>query len=266
MIFCPLASGSSGNCTYVEAGGVRILIDAGLSCKRLCMLLNSINVKPETIDAIFVTHEHADHIAGITVFSKKYSVPVYANAETHRAMMAKKTVVQPGLIRVIAPDRIFYLKKAQILPYSTPHDSVRSMGYSIMQGGCKCTVMTDIGHVSEPMLEAAADSSILLLESNHDVEMLKCGPYSASLKRRILSSRGHLSNADCGAALLKFYRRGIRTVVLGHLSKENNTPELAMVTVKSILQENGILDSMQVICAKRDEPTGIFRIGEETGC
>ena len=263
MRFAPLASGSSGNCTFVEAGDVRLLIDAGPSARRLADLLRGIDVDPASVSAILITHEHTDHIGGAAVFSRKYGIPVYANAETHEAMLLKKTEISPGLIRVIEPDRIFYIRQAKILPFATQHDSARSMGYSVMHGACKCTVMTDTGRVTDQMLDAAAGSDVILIEANHDVEMLKCGPYPASLKHRILSARGHLSNEDCGAVLCRLYDTGVRNVVLGHLSEENNTPELARVTVESILQEKGILREMRIIVARRLEPTGVFRIGED---
>ncbi len=263
MIFAPLVSGSSGNCTYVEAGDVRLLIDAGPSARRICGLLREIGVEPSSIGAILITHEHTDHIGGVAVFSKQYGIPVYANAETHDAMLLKKAEIPPALVRVIEPDRVFFIRQARILPFSTQHDSARSMGYSVMHAGCKCTVMTDTGRVTERMLEAASGSDVILIEANHDVEMLKCGPYPAMLKHRILSARGHLSNEDCGTALCRLHETGVTNAVLGHLSQENNTPELARVTVESILQEKGILGEMRIVVARRLEPTGVFRIGED---
>ena len=240
-----------------------MLIDAGPSARRLSELLRGIGVDPSSIGAILITHEHTDHIGGVAVFSKKYGIPVYANAETHDAMLLKKTVIPPGLIRVIEPERMFYIRQARILPFSTQHDSARSMGYSVMHGPCKCTVMTDTGRVTDQMVESAAGSDVILIEANHDVEMLKCGPYPASLKHRILSGRGHLSNEDCGAALCRLFETGVTNAVLGHLSEENNTPDLARVTVESILQEEGILQEMRIVVARRTEPTGVFRIGED---
>ena len=155
------------------------------------------------------------------------------------------------------------MKSVRIHPFSTPHDAVRSMGYVLSCDQGRCGVMTDIGHVTDGMLDLLTDCDILLLESNHDVDMLKSGPYPFHLKRRILSKTGHLSNDDCGLALIKLFGRGVRNVILGHLSKENNTPELALVTVRSILEENGLLEAMHVEVAKRDEPTGVFVIGTQ---
>ena len=263
MLFSPLASGSSGNATFVEAGGLRFLIDGGLSCRRLCQLLCAIEINPATIDGIFITHEQTDHIAGVPVFSKKYNVPVYLNEETYLAMEEKGYPIQPQNLRIIRPDLPFYVKSVRIHPFSTPHDAVRSMGYVLSCDQGRCGVMTDIGHVTDGMLDLLADCDILLLESNHDVDMLKSGPYPFHLKRRILSKTGHLSNDDCGLALIKLFGRGVRNVILGHLSKENNTPELALVTVRSILEENGLLEAMHVEVAKRDEPTGVFVIGTQ---
>ena len=260
MIFCPLCSGSSGNSSFLESGGTRSLIDAGLSAKRIAELLKEIDIDIATISAILVTHEHSDHISGIGVLSKKYRIPVYANAECFNAMpAASREKIPASCIRLFDTDHLFFLSGLQILPFSTPHDAARSVGFSILSEGCKCTVMTDIGHIDERMLSIAADSDLLLIEANHDVDMLMAGSYPYQLKKRILSGRGHLCNEDCADALIALHERGVRNVILGHLSKENNSPELAQVTIDSALKTAGIHD-MNIMIANRDHPLGMFSI------
>ena len=260
MLFCPLCSGSSGNASFLESGGTRILIDAGLSAKRIAGLLDEIGIDVATVNAILVTHEHSDHISGVGVLSRKYRIPVYANAECFNAMPAStREKIPAACIRLFETDHLFFLSGLQILPFSTPHDSARSVGFSILSEGCKCTVMTDIGHVDERLLSIAADSDLLLIEANHDVDMLIAGGYPYALKKRILSGRGHLCNEDCAAALIALHDRGVRNVILGHLSKENNSPDLAQVTIDSALKEAGIRD-MNIMIAERDRPLGMFSI------
>ena len=260
MIFCPLCSGSSGNASYLEAGGHRVLIDAGVSAKRITELLDQIRVDVSEIDAIFVTHEHTDHVNGIGVLTKKYRIPLYINAECFNAVpVSIREKIPAACVRVFDPDHAFSLHGLQVLPFSTPHDAAHPVGYSFTSEGCKCTVMTDIGHVSERMLSVAEGSDILLIEANHDVDMLLAGGYPYMLKQRILSRNGHLCNEDCARTLVELYGRGVRNVILGHLSAENNTPELAKVTVESMLRDAGIRD-MNVVLALRDRPTGLFEV------
>ena len=261
MLFSPLCSGSSGNASFLEAGGRRFLIDAGLNAKRMTALLDAIGVPVSTVDAIFVTHEHIDHVAGIGVLAKRHHIPVYAVAQCFSALppLIKKQLPVTEM-RVIEPDRDFYpTADVRVLPFSIPHDAAHAVGYSFFAEGAKCTVMTDIGYVDERLLSHAADSDLLLLEANHDVSMLLAGEYPYPLKKRILSRSGHLCNEDCGRALVQLASRGVKNVILGHLSDKNNTPDLARVTVESMLRAEGI-ETMQVAVALRDVPTGVFRI------
>ena len=260
MTFCPLCSGSSGNASFLEAGGLRVLIDAGMTGKRITELLHGIDIQAHTIDAILVTHEHSDHIAGVGVLSRKYGIPVYADAECFERMLPMIGGLPASNMRVFEPDREFYIKTLRVLPFSIPHDCVRPVGYALSAGGRKVCVMTDVGHVSARMLDAAADSDLLLIEANHDVDMLRAGSYPYPLKQRILGGSGHLSNEDCGLALAKLYERNVRSAILGHLSNENNTPELAMVTVRTVLEEAGIPEDWFVTVAERYKPTGVFTI------
>ncbi|HRX57942.1 MAG TPA: MBL fold metallo-hydrolase [Eubacteriales bacterium] len=260
MLFSPLCSGSSGNASYLEAGGVRLLIDAGVSAKKMEALLSMIDVSARSIDAILVTHEHSDHVTGVGVLSRRYDLPVYADTECWEHMPASVGAIAVKNRRVFVPDHDFCLGPLCIYPFSTPHDSAHPVGYTFRHEGKKLSIMTDVGHVSGAMLDAVADSNLLLLEANHDVDMLKAGSYPYPLKMRILSPRGHLCNEDAGLVLQKLYSRGVKNAILGHLSQENNTPELALVTVQSVLENAGLLESMFVTVADRFEPCGVFEI------
>ncbi len=260
MRFCPLCSGSSGNATYLEAGGARLLIDAGLSCKRITELLARIGVTPDLLSAILVTHEHIDHVRGVNVLSKKYDLPVYANAETWTAMRQELKDVAPKNMCVFESDRDFYLAGARILPFTVPHDAIHCVGYTVSADGHKVGVCTDLGHADARILSILSGCELLLFEANHDVDMLMAGSYPYRLKKRILSGNGHMNNEDCGKAIVKLYETGVRNVILGHLSRENNYPELAMVTVRAALQEAGIADRVNLAIAAREEPTGVFTL------
>lgn len=258
MRICPLCSGSSGNSTFVESGGTRLLIDAGLSCRKLCSLLERIGIRPDTINAICITHEHIDHVRGAAVLSRKFGIPIYANAACHQAMYDLLYDVPRSSIRVFESDTPFLFQGVSILPFSTPHDAAHSVGYTISDGDNRVTIMTDIGHMDERLLKCAEQSKFVLLEANHDVDMLMAGPYPYSLKLRILSPIGHLCNEDCARAIVELARHGVKTVVLGHLSSENNFPEIALATVNSELETEGLLGQVTVTVAKREEPTGYF--------
>lgn len=259
MKLCPLCSGSSGNATYIEAGGTRILIDAGLSCKRITELLERIGVDARSLSGIFVTHEHDDHIRGVNILSKKYDLPVYANADTWSMMREKLGGVAPKNVCVFESDRDFYLAGMRVLPFSVPHDAIHCVGFTVTAEGHKVGVCTDLGHVDARILSILSGCELLLFEANHDVDMLMAGSYPYLLKKRILSGNGHMNNDDCGKALVKLYATGVKNVILGHLSKENNYPELAMVAVRAALEEAGIGD-MQIAVARREEPTGVFEL------
>jgi len=260
MLFSPLCSGSSGNASYLAAGGVRLLVDAGVTAKRMESLLDMIDVSAKELDAILVTHEHSDHVSGVGVLSRRYDLPVYAAAECWEHMPASLGDIATKNKRVFEPDHDFYLQQLCVHPFSTPHDAAHAVGYSFFHDGKKLSIMTDIGHVSSGMLDEVAGSDLLLLEANHDVDMLKAGSYPYPLKMRILSSRGHLCNEDAGLVLQKLYDRGVKNAILGHLSQENNTPELALVTVQTVLESAGLLDNMFVTVADRYQPCGVFEL------
>ena len=260
MKLCPLCSGSSGNATYIEAGNARLLIDAGLSCKRITELLERVGVDPRTLSAILITHEHIDHVRGVNILSKKYDIPVYANADTWSVLKAPLRDVAAKNVCVFESDRDFYLAGARILPFSVPDDAVHCVGFTVSAQGHKVGVCTDLGHVDARILSILSGCDLLLFEANHDVDMLMAGSYPYLLKKRILSGNGHMNNDDCGRALVKLHETGVKNVILGHLSQENNYPALAMIAVRSVLEEAGIANDMQIAVAAREEPTGVFEI------
>lgn len=255
----PLFSGSKGNCIYIGTETSKVLVDAGYSCTRIAAELKKADEDMASIDGILVTHEHSDHIAGVGVISRKYDIPVYANSETWAEMEARLGNMASKNIRVI-DEQDFYVKELCIQPYEISHDAVRPFGYSLTAGGKKVSVMTDLGHVTEKIFEQVSGSSIVLLESNHDVEMLKCGPYPYYLKRRILSTHGHLSNDDAAQTAYRLVQSGVRGILLGHLSENNNFYELAYETVCGFLQQNGVVIGKHVAVgmAKREGMTGVY--------
>ena len=233
--FCSLYSSSSGNCTYIGTSKGGILIDIGVSAKRTCEALNSIGVDPSSISAIFITHEHTDHISGVKVFAKKYGTTVYATEGTLLGM-EEKDVLDPVIRTAVVPFTGIEAGGIWVRPFSTPHDSRESCGYSaVTPDGRRISVATDIGRMTDTVMNAILGSDLVLLESNHDVGMLQNGPYNFHLKQRILSPIGHLSNESCAKAAVKLFESGTTRLVLGHLSKENNIPSLAYETTRSAM-------------------------------
>lgn len=246
MFFCALSSGSKGNSYLVAGEKSRILIDAGTTAKYLTDSLTSIGVSPEELDGIVVTHEHSDHIAAIKVLAKKYDLPVYANAKTMQEILAKSGELPKKNVRVFETGVDFCIGDLDIVPFRTPHDSVSSCGFSVYHKANKLTVATDIGHMTKTVLEACKQSDLLVLEANHDVDMLLNGPYSPYLKQRVQGPNGHLCNEVCGKTLAYLLDFGLKQAILAHLSEENNTPETAYKTVCDCLAERGAADQKDI--------------------
>ena len=255
----PLFSGSSGNSILIKTDETSILVDAGVSCSRIADELDRLGESVHMISGIVVTHEHSDHIKGIDVLMRKYDIPVYANEATMCELETKLKDPSVKNMRVI-DDSPFYINDLAVLPFHTPHDAKDPFGYTFIAGSKQVSVMTDIGKVTGSMINAVSGSSIVLLESNHDVEMLKAGKYTYQLKRRILSGIGHLSNDDAGDAALKLVAEGTKGIILGHLSINNNIETLAFRTVANSLEAGGVAVGKQVglMMAKRDCATGMF--------
>ncbi|KRQ86299.1 putative metallo-hydrolase YycJ [Caloramator mitchellensis] len=247
MQFCSIYSGSSGNCLYVGTEKTRLLIDAGLTGKKIESGLIEIGVSPSEIKGILITHEHDDHIKAAGILSRRYNIPIYANTNTWNAIYGVIGEVKLHNIKVFQGFDGFEIGDIYIKPFKIPHDAVDPVGYSFYHSNKKVSIATDIGYASDEVKDNIKDSDFILLESNHDVEMLKVGPYPYYLKRRVLSDKGHLSNEDCGKAIVDIINSRLKKVMLGHLSKTNNYPELALRTVISVLEMNGIKDGKDLI-------------------
>ncbi len=237
--FATIASGSSGNCIYVASNHTRLLIDAGLSGKRIEAGLGELSLTGYDIDAMLVTHEHNDHVDGVGIMSRRYDIPVYATEGTWAKMPEKVGKFKPANKNPLYSGETLIINDLCITPFDIPHDAAQPVGYCISDGKHKITVATDIGHITDEVRESIKDSTVLLIESNHDVDMLKMGPYPYNLKQRVLSDFGHLSNENCGIMLKDVLNSTLKYVFLGHLSSENNTPMLAFETVKAAIEETG---------------------------
>lgn len=239
--FCNLFSGSSGNCTYIGGGNGGILIDAGVSCKRIEKALSERNIEPKSIAAIFITHEHTDHINGVRVFASKYKTNVYATPGTLEEL-DNMGIINGKFPTNIIDDSGIEAAGMKVIPFDTPHDSRQSCGYRIdTPDGRKIAVATDIGYISDTVRKAITGCDFVLIESNHDVHMLESGAYPYYLKRRILSDRGHLSNESCAAELASLAKSGTTRFLLGHISMENNLPQIAYHTSLNALQQAGFI-------------------------
>ena len=265
MIFCPLFSGSSGNALFVQYGRTRLLIDAGKPGRTLDEALCQIGVDPDTIDAMLITHEHSDHIAGAGVMCRKHHIPVYANRATWDAMASKLGSIPEDCRRTFDSDGDFYLGDIGVAPFRIPHDAAEPVGYRLWGGNLSISTATDLGHFPRHVRDAVAGSSLVLLESNHDPEMLRMnGHYSSYLKQRILGNHGHLSNEVCAEALTQLVGTGVRNVILGHLSGENNRPELALAVSEARMEREGIRlgTDLQLELAWRDHIGSVYTLGE----
>lgn len=238
--FTTLASGSSGNSTYIGTKDTKILIDAGLSGSKIENTLKYINIYPEQLDAIFITHEHADHINGVGVLSRKYNIPVYATEGTWNNMLEKIGKISKQNKKFVYKDENLIINDICLKPFEVPHDAKEPVCYSVFHNGIKICIVTDIGHVTKNIIENIRHSNALVLESNHDTNMIKNSSYPYILKERILGKYGHISNETCGKLLACVMNDKLKNVFLGHLSKDNNTPDLAYITVSNVLEEFGI--------------------------
>jgi len=258
--FCSLSSGSSGNCQYIETDRMKVLVDAGRSGKRIEILLSSIGVSIEDIDCILVTHEHIDHVKGIGVLSRRYDIPIFANEKTWTYMSHLIGEVQEKNIKIIQSNKSFQLRDLGIQPFSTFHDAADPVGYCFYYKNIKMSIMTDTGWVNDEMKKTIKGSDLYVIESNHDLKMLKEGSYPWHLKKRILSTRGHLSNVDAGRVLSEVLKGKGETVLLAHLSKENNIPSLAYETVSKYVEECGldVRKDIELNLTYRDKATRVY--------
>ena len=234
MRMVSIASGSSGNCIYIGSESTHILVDAGISNKRIQQGLKEIGLKGEDLSGILITHEHSDHIRGLGVLARKYGLPIYATPGTIRELQGKKELgdYDGSLYCSVQPDCSFQVGDLKVLPFSIDHDAAQPVAYRVYCGRKQVAVATDMGHFDSYIIEHLQDLDAILLESNHDVRMLETGPYPYPLKRRILGDHGHLSNENAGRLLTYILHDKLKKILLGHLSKENNYEELAYETVR----------------------------------
>lgn len=231
-----LASGSTGNATCIQFGDTNILVDAGISARRVKNGLDAVGVAVEDISAVFITHEHTDHISGLPMLAQKYHLPIYTRPATLAAMPCRDLL--PTECCRELPDSLD-IGSLKIEPFSISHDAADPVGFNFYYGQSKCSFATDIGYVTDSVRTRLENSDVLVFESNHDVDMLQTGSYPWYLKKRILGTRGHLSNNDCGWTLSRLLKKQHTDVFLAHISKENNRPDVAEATVGGILSEAG---------------------------
>ncbi len=259
--FCSLYSGSSGNSFLIGTENTNILVDAGVSSKKIEQALNSLNVDPCSISGILVTHEHSDHVQGLGTFSKKFDIPVYVNFETLDAMPKQKEKLNIKNINLFQVGNTFYINDLKIASFSIPHDAANPCGFNIYKNNKKISIATDIGHMTNSILENLEKSSFIMLESNYDPEVLKCSPYPYYLKTRIAGPNGHLPNEMAGKTISHLLKYGLEGAMLGHLSKESNFPELAYKTVvDELISNNYNENSLSLNVASRDCPSKLIKL------
>lgn len=234
MELVSIASGSSGNCIYVGNERTHLLIDAGISGKKIEEGLNKIGLKTSDLDGILVTHEHSDHIGGLGVISRRYSIPIFATKGTIEGIKNTSCIgeIDDSLFNICETEKSIYLKDIKVKPMNISHDALEPCAYRFFYDQKSIAVVTDLGMYNRYTIDSLKGMDILFLEANHDVNMLQVGSYPYYLKQRILGNRGHLSNENCGRLLCELLHDDIKYIELGHLSKENNLPDLAYETVK----------------------------------
>lgn len=262
---CSIASGSSGNCICVGSDHTHILIDAGISGKRIENGLNEFDLKAGEMQGILVTHEHIDHIAGLGVLARRYGIPIFATEKTIEAISHSKSVgkIDEDLFQVVKPGKRFSIGELIINPISISHDAADPVAYKVINGDKSLAVVTDLGNYNQAIVDELQGLDALLLEANHDIKMLQMGSYPYPLKQRILGDRGHLSNERSGQLLCELLHDHFGTVLLGHLSKENNYEKLAYeaVRLEVTMGDNPYkADDFPMYVAKRDTVTDRIRV------
>lgn len=255
MKFSVLGSGSQGNCTLVEAGSTRLLVDSGFSGKEISRRLQSLGIDPESLTAIVVTHEHDDHVKGIGVLARKFKLPVYANEATHRAAEAKVNHLPHACEFGVGEP--FEIQDLHIHPFAVSHDAADPVGFVFSDGRQQLGYCTDTGMITRLIRHHLRRCQAIILEANHDVQMVKKGPYPLMLQQRVLSSRGHLANEDSLALAALLAEEQLRLLVLAHLSAINNSPDLVLRTVQQCLPDNG---AVHVLLSGQGLPIPMMRL------
>lgn len=260
MRLCSIASGSSGNCICVGSENHQILIDAGISGKRIKEGVEELGLKPEELSGVFISHEHMDHIQGLGVIARRHGLPIYATEKTIVAIKSNRTVgtIDEALFHIVRPDEALQIGDLTVEPIRVSHDAADPVMYTVRNEDRMAAVVTDLGKYDQYLIDKLRGVHVLLLEANHDVRMLEMGTYPYPLKQRILSERGHLSNETSGRFLSELLHDRFEAVVLGHLSQENNYEKLAYETVRLevTLGDNPYKgNDFPMYVAKRDMPS-----------
>ena len=262
MRFYPIANGSSGNCYYIGTEGKKYLVDAGISFRRISQALAAIETDISEISGIFITHEHSDHISGIPMIAKKTKMDIFSSPGTLREIRKKYEEIPLSRFHDLSADCYQDIEGLKICPFSVFHDAAEPLGYVFenIKAGKKIGIVTDTGKTEDNIMEAIRDVNLLVLEANYDEHTLKNGDYPALLKRRILSSEGHLSNLAAARVLYDISAEGLSLVFLGHLSKENNLPYLAKDTVCKFLEDFSREMTFELECLSRSMPGKIVNL------
>ena len=265
MRMVSIASGSSGNCIYIGSDRTHILVDAGISNRRIEKGLNEIGIKGSEINGIVITHEHSDHVRGLGVLARKHEIPIYGTKETLEEIRGMSSLGEfsADLMHEVRPDVEFSIGDLELQPFSIDHDAANPVAYRVKHERKSVAVATDMGHYDSYVIDHLQGLDALLLESNHDVNMLQTGPYPYYLKRRILGDHGHLSNENAGRLLCWLLHDNLKKVLLGHLSKENNYEALAYETVKLEIDQGDCPyrgSDFSIEVARRDEMSQIVNL------
>jgi phosphoribosyl 1,2-cyclic phosphodiesterase len=260
-----LASGSKGNCAFVASARTKILVDAGISCRETCKRLKSLGEDAQTLSAILVTHEHSDHVYGLAILAKKLRIPIYMTGATHAAWartQRNQNGERPQLTRLekFESGHRFQIGDIEVKPFTIPHDAADPVGFTFRAEGIKVSIATDLGYLPVNVRDHLRGSDVLVMESNHDVEMLRGGPYPWQVKQRVASNVGHLSNEKLADFFTGDYDNGAAFVVLAHLSEQNNHPEIARRGAEKALAERGGLFNNRVLVAVQSEALPPIRL------
>ncbi len=258
---CSLSSGSNGNAIYIKTGTDSFLVDAGISCKQICLRLQQIESHISDIKGIFITHEHSDHVRGLDVLLRKHPIPVYITRETYRNMFI---TIDETLLRFIDSNDRITIGETEIQALSKSHDAAEPLLFCLYYKGKKISVITDAGYGCDNVIAALREAHIIFLESNYDEEMLRTGFYPAYLKKRIAGPSGHLSNVTAGSLIRDHASPYLEYIFLSHLSENNNTPSLALETFLSIVKERSDLEKLNTFLTSRYHVSEVVEIKAAT--
>lgn len=257
MQLCTFASSSRGNCALIRSGGTAVLVDAGISCRKIRQRLGALDLTPDRLSGILITHEHTDHISGLAVFLKYHPMPLYVTPGTGVAL-ARKLPQYRELMRSLPAGSSFTVGDLGIKSFSTSHDAADSVGYRFEDERRTAVIATDLGRVTSIVLDAVRGADLAMIEANHDEDWLRSGPYPYALQKRILGDRGHLCNEACGEFAVSLAEAGAGTLLLAHLSPENNTPERARTVVGGILERAKLRPALHVV--PKDDCSELFSL------